>query len=100
MDSLMTNSIHARPTPSLGSRELRNARAGLPRFTMMRVRGRGVRRTRGGPGKVRDRGRDPRATDPKSTAPFPEGVFANYGTSSSPKEAKGFPAIRREAFVA
>ena len=40
MCSLMMNSIRARPTPSLGSIAVRNASSGLPRFSMISVRGR------------------------------------------------------------
>ena len=40
MCSLMMNSIRARPTPSFGSMAVRNASSGLPRFSMISVRGR------------------------------------------------------------
>ena len=40
MYSLMMNSIRARPTPSLGRNDVLNAKSGLPRLTMILVRGR------------------------------------------------------------
>ena len=42
MYSLMMNSMRARPTPSLGSIAVWKASSGLPRLTMISVRGRGT----------------------------------------------------------
>ncbi len=42
MYSLMMNSIRASPTPSLGRNDVLNARSGLPRLSMIFVRGRAM----------------------------------------------------------
>ena len=82
MYSLMMNSIRARPTPSLGRKDVLKARSGLPRLIMIWVRGRAM-----SPTSVRStwkliapeytRPESPSAHDTVTTAPSGTDVVAS-----------------------
>ena len=82
--SLMMNSMRARPTPAFGIIAVRNARSGLPRFTMISVFGSasvliGTRVTSNGTAPARTVPFSPSAQDTVTTVPVVSVTVARLG---------------------